>query len=147
MNKSLRISSNRIIFSFLFSFLLTTVAFGQKEKSKARPDITAPTSIGFDFDLCACPTLDMTIHDGLAGYSGGDPVSGTVSGMELEESRGAVTVANKNDTDGDTVIDNVDMDGVHSIPVGTPGAGRGRDEIDLMKFIIRASKCTKKTAH
>jgi len=46
-----------------------------------------------------------------------------------EETVGAFTVANLNDTDGDGVQDDVDTDGV----IGT---ANGRDEVDLMQLIV-----------
>jgi hypothetical protein len=46
-----------------------------------------------------------------------------------EESIGAFTVANMNDTDNDEIIDNVDDD--------VRAANRGRDEVDLMRLVVR----------
>jgi len=64
--------------------------------------------------------VDLRIYDGQDGPQIPYP---------QEESRGAFTVANKNDTDGDGVTDNVDADGVIATPAG-------RNEVDLMRLDI-----------
>jgi hypothetical protein len=46
------------------------------------------------------------------------------------DGRGAVTVANLNDTDGDEIVDNID-------PSVISTSGKGRNEVDLMKLIIK----------
>ena len=64
--------------------------------------------------------VDVMLSDGQFGPEVPYPV---------EESRGAFTVANMNDTDGDGVTDNVDVDGVIATPAG-------RNEVDLMQLKI-----------
>ena len=61
--------------------------------------------------------VDLTIYDGQSG----DAVA-----ESQEESRGAFTIANLNDTDGDDMTDYVD-----DVVTATP---RGRDEVDLMRL-------------
>jgi len=57
-------------------------------------------------------------------YSGGQKLS-----PNEKRSKGAVTVANLNDTDGDTVIDNIDNSVIQS--------NVGRNEIDLIKIEVK----------
>ncbi|MEO5368146.1 MAG: hypothetical protein H7831_17700, partial [Magnetococcus sp. WYHC-3] len=71
--------------------------------------------------------VDLEIYNGLDGYSGGQLISETD-----EESKGAATVANLNDTDGDGTADK-DDDNV-SISGENPA---GRNEIDLMKLVLK----------
>ncbi len=88
----------------------------------------------FDWDDCGCDlSINLRIHDGLnkdgeAGIFGGEEVSELLE----DDSRGAVTVANRNDTDGDTVPDYMDTDGVVQ-------SANGRNELDLMKLIIEST--------
>ena len=65
------------------------------------------------------PDHDLTIYHGQSGAAVPDA---------LEESVGAFTVANGNDTDGDGVWDHLD-DAVIATPYG-------RDEVDLMQLVI-----------
>jgi len=87
----------------------------------------------FSWIDCGCDVeINLRIHDGLnkdgeTGIYGGEEISEI---LEADE-RGAVTVANLNDTDGDSVPDNEDMDGVIE-------SDFGRNELDLMKLIIEA---------
>lgn len=75
------------------------------------------------------PLVDIRIFDGFydwaadTSWSGGQMVPDAI-----EASKGAVAVANLNDTDGDTIPDYQDMS-VTASPVG-------RNEIDLMKLIV-----------
>jgi hypothetical protein len=91
---------------------------------------------GADFEALAEPSaspspaptqkVNLVIHNGLAGFSGGQAIS-----EADEEQKGAVTVANLNDTDGDGTVDKDDDE------VAVTGANPpGRDEIDLMKLIL-----------
>ncbi len=58
----------------------------------------------FDYEDCGCGgVVDLQIHNGLYGQFGGDRVPDAD-----EYSLGAITVANLNDTDGDTIVDNID---------------------------------------
>lgn len=68
------------------------------------------------------PPIDLVIHNGQSG-------SAIAEGPD-EEEIGAFTVANKNDTDGDGKVDNVDNDGVIA-------NAKGRNEVDLMKLVIK----------
>lgn len=71
--------------------------------------------------------MDLVIHNGLEGYSGGQEIS-----EEDEETLGALTVANLNDTDGDGTVDKDDND------VSVTGQNPpGRNEIDLMKLVVK----------
>jgi len=73
---------------------------------------------------------DLIIHNGLEGYSGGQEIS-----EQEEESKGAVTIANKNDTDGDTQED-INDDDVSVSGTNPPG----RNELDLMNLILEEPK-------
>ena len=64
--------------------------------------------------------VNLTIYDGQNGNAVPDA---------QDESRGAFTVANMNDTDGDGVRDNVDVNGVIATPFG-------KDEVDLMRLVL-----------
>ncbi len=72
------------------------------------------------------PQVNAIIHNGLEGVSGGQEIP-----EADEETVGAVTVANLNDTDGDNTIDRDDND------VSVGGGTTGRDEHDLMKLILK----------
>lgn len=74
------------------------------------------------FAAVQMPVVDLVIHHGQGGKAVRD---------EDEEVRGAYTVANRNDTDGDAVIDNVDTAGVRA------AHGVGGDEKDLMRLVVR----------
>ena len=76
---------------------------------------TEPATVAID----VFPAQELTIHHGQSGPAVAD---------HLEESVGAFTVANGNDTDGDGVWDHVD-DAVIATPYG-------RDEVDLMQLVI-----------
>ena len=68
-------------------------------------------------------TIDLTIYNGLEGSGGGQEVP-----ENEEESKGAFTVVNMNDSDGDGIPDYAD-DKVVATPVG-------RDEVDLSKMVL-----------
>jgi len=68
--------------------------------------------------------IDLNIYDGLKNEFGGDLVQAPID-------IGAITVANKNDTDGDGIIDNVDDIVKQNI--------YGRDEVDLMRLDLSYS--------
>lgn len=71
-------------------------------------------------------TVELTIHNGLEGFSGGQKIEG-----EDKVTKGAVTVANLNDTDGDGTSDQDDSD------ISAPAQKElGRKEIDMMKLIV-----------
>ncbi len=99
-----------------FSFLSFFNANGQNKSS---------SNSEFEYEDCSCAIpIELTIYNGLYGNYGGNVV--------LNKDKiipGAVTVANMNDTDGDTYIDNSDM-------IVTNGPN-GRDEVDLMKLEIK----------
>ncbi|MBL9148862.1 MAG: hypothetical protein JNM94_09240 [Phycisphaerae bacterium] len=69
---------------------------------------------------------NLTIYNGLDGHSGGQAIA-----EAKEESDGAVTVANLNDTDGDGIVDQAD-DEVKAAAMNP----KGIDEIDLMKLVV-----------
>lgn len=78
--------------------------------------------------------VDLDIYNG-QGSSSSPPVPETDQdgdGIEDEEDIGAFTVANMNDTNGDGYVDS---DNNHR-PV-TANGNRGRNEIDLMKLVLR----------
>lgn len=87
------------------------------------------TTTSFNFECAPPPPIDLDIYDGLMdwityeSYSGGHYVV-----EELEESIGAITLANLNDTDGDEMVDNEDSS-VKKLPTG-------RNEIDLMRLVV-----------
>jgi hypothetical protein len=67
--------------------------------------------------------VNLSIHNGLEGVSGGQMIN-----EEEEETKGAVTVANLNDTNGNGIVDVLDVV-VEKSPAG-------RDEHDLMRLRI-----------
>ena len=67
--------------------------------------------------------VNLTIYDGQWGAKVSE---------YLEESEGAFTVANMNDTDGDTVADLNDTNGVFASPTGRPDDG----DLDLMELVL-----------
>ena len=74
--------------------------------------------------------VDLVIHNGLKGVSGGQEIS-----EADEESKGAVTVANLNDTDGDGGGTTADKDdNVVSVSGSNPP---GRNEHDLMELTLK----------
>ncbi len=80
----------------------------------------------FEYEDCSCVDLDLKIHNGLYGSYGAQQVS------DLDETtKGAVTVANLNDTDGDGTIDKDD----NAVLAGSSG----RSEVDLMKLVISST--------
>lgn len=114
---------SKVLLMFCF-IMLSNALIGQIKDSQSK-------RIGnqFEYEDCSCSVkIDLTIHNGLYGVYGGQAI-----GESEETSKGAVTAANLNDTDGDMVIDNLDDSVVSS--------SSGRDEVDLMKLEI-ASKGT-----
>ena len=75
------------------------------------------------------PVVDISIYNGFydwvldSTWSGGQKVE-----SHLEYEKGAITIANLNDTDGDSIPDNEDMSVTASLV--------GRNEIDLMRLDI-----------
>ena len=76
------------------------------------------------------PVVNMAIFDGLKDWFMGIAYSGGNEVLPADETiRGAITIVNKNDTDGDTAEDRGDNEVL--------GMGAvGRNEIDLAKLII-----------
>ncbi|MCB9352790.1 MAG: hypothetical protein H6573_35700, partial [Lewinellaceae bacterium] len=75
------------------------------------------------------PLVDIRIFDGFYDWAAGASWSGGQMVPDaIEASKGAVTVANLNDTDGDTIPDYQDMSVTASLV--------GRNEIDLMKLLV-----------
>ncbi|MCO6492975.1 MAG: hypothetical protein J5I98_31440 [Phaeodactylibacter sp.] len=75
------------------------------------------------------PLVDIRIFDGFYDWASGTSWSGGQMVPDaIEASKGAVTVANLNDTDGDTIPDYQDMSVTASLV--------GRNEIDLMKLLV-----------
>ncbi len=112
---------SKILLMFCF-VIFSNALLGQIENSQTK-------RIGSQFEYvdCSCAVkIDLTIHNGLYGEYGGQAISNS-----KETSKGAVTVANLNDTDGDDIIDNLDNSVVKS--------SSGRDEVDLMKLIIASN--------
>jgi len=64
--------------------------------------------------------VDLAIHNGQRGSEVPE---------DKEETVGAFTAANLNDTDGDTKVDNGDDD--------VTATAKGRDEVDLMRLVLR----------
>lgn len=105
---------------FLFFIMKSFSLYSQKNKSQPQNQI----SNNFDYQDCTCAVkIDLKIFNGLDGIYGGSAVNDS-----REVTKGAVTVANLNDTDGDNITDNID----NSV-TATP---QGRDEVDLMKLEI-----------
>lgn len=112
---------NLLLILLIFASFST---YSQKDSSSSR-------STGeFEYEGCGCDVkVNLKIFNGLndqgnAGSFGGNGVS-----EEDELIPGAITIANLNDTDGDTVPDYMDNDGVKANI-------NGRDELDLMKLIV-----------
>jgi len=75
------------------------------------------------------PLVDIRIFDGFYDWASGTSWSGGQMVPDaIEASKGAVAVANLNDTDGDTIPDYQDMSVTASLV--------GRNEIDLMKLLV-----------
>lgn len=76
----------------------------------------------------------LEIYNGLYDWTDGQDYSG--GGMPLNDLNktlvGAVTVANRNDTDGDGTID---RDGDVNVRPGSPALGR--NEVDLIKIVVK----------
>ncbi len=117
------------------SFLLFTLIplYSQIENDDVGTN-SAVQSTSFNF----CPPEDesacnLEIYNGLYdwvsnnSYSGGQLISNEDN---IEGTIGAITIANKNDTDGDDNIDNIDSNGVID-------GDLGRNEIDLMQLVIK----------
>ncbi|MEA2054804.1 MAG: hypothetical protein U9O96_06860 [Candidatus Thermoplasmatota archaeon] len=78
------------------------------------------STVVYKVEPCA---IDLTIYDGLEGTGGGNIVP-----ESEEETRGAFTVTNIQDTNGDGIRDK-DQNPVKATP-------KGRDEVDLMKMVL-----------
>lgn len=112
-----------LILSFLFCAKL---AFGQENKLGV-----LPLEPKFEYVDCGCAgNIVVKIFNGLYPPYGGDEVIDKIG-------IGAVTVANLNDTDGDDPQNNnIYLDKDDLIVRPSPGLGFGRNEVDLMKFIV-----------
>ncbi len=77
-------------------------------------------------------TVDLNIYNGLLGACGSSPgaCGGQLVPEALEVSRGAVTVANLNDTNGDGIVDRDQQEVVAA-------NSAGRNEVDLMRLDLR----------
>ena len=107
-----------VVFSFFSVFSLN----GQN-KSVSNSD--------FEYEDCSCAIpIELTIYNGLYGNYGGHVVPAT-----KKVTPGAVTVANKNNTDGDVDVNSIDItdNTDQSVVIGT----KGRNEVDLMKLEIK----------
>ena len=98
---------------------ITTLGHG-RNRSAGQAESEVPTGIA----VTACPSglVDLEIYNG---------VSDVMVPDAEEETKGAVTVANLNDTDGDAHIDNKD-DNIEPL---TPEIGQDK-EIDLIKLVL-----------
>lgn len=74
------------------------------------------------YQVATC-SIDLTIYDGLEGTGGGNVVS-----EAKEVTRGAFTVTNIQDTNGDNIMDK------NQNPVSA--TAKGRNEVDLMKMVL-----------
>lgn len=102
-------------FILIFVFFILKDGYGQAEKR---------FNNSFVYEGCGCGgVINLRIHNGLYDPYGGQPVSD-----EEEVTKGAITVANLNDTDGDGIIDNIDNN--------VTSSSLGRNEVDLMKITI-----------
>jgi len=121
-----------------YLILFSQEAIGQIKKSKSQR-----MENKFAYKDCGCDIkVNLRIFNGLNDQGNPGPFGGNEVSDDDEESPGAITIANFNDTDGDGKNDNVDMDGVIA-------SSTGRDELDLMKLIIEDSgeippDCTEK---
>ncbi len=102
-------------------FILFLCAF-MPEANAQQPSKTS--SAGFECDVF------LDIHNGFYDWSIGKTYTG---GQKLSSGnkydKGAVTVANLNDTDGDGITDNID-------PI-VESSSVGRNEVDMIKLVIR----------
>lgn len=123
----------RILLIFFFFF---TINFNINAQIVVPNQSTSSGCVGFDFG-CTCPTINLTIYNGLAGATGGQAI--VDQSDLLEETQGAVTVANLNDTDGDGDINN---DGIIEVfdkdDNSVTSSLAGRDEVDLMQLVIES---------
>ena len=117
--------------SKLLIFLLLLLPVSVEAQVK-KPDnkVKRSNSGEFEYPDCGCAgNIDLKLYKGLDGSYGGNLVPDAD-----EWSKGELTVANQNDTDGDGIIDNIDMSVKASISI--PGS---RDEVDLMKLEVTIS--------
>jgi hypothetical protein len=110
-NSRIYVYINIIFFSILFSSNHATAQNETENFTYSEP--------------CGCTgEVDLVIYNGLSGDFGGQEIPST-----KEDIRGAITVANMNDTDGDGIKDFEDDIVVES--------EIGRSEVDLMRLDIR----------
>ncbi len=109
----------------VFFYFLILITFSKNTISQSN------SAMGnFAYEDCGCDVnIELSIYNGL--NEGGSPglYGGNLVANDEEESLGAVTIANLNDTDGDGTDDWEDDNGVTS-------SLTGRDELDLMRFEI-----------
>jgi hypothetical protein len=104
-------------FIFLFILLLPLLLFSQERGTEGN----------FTYTGCGCKNaIELTIYNGLYKDDTGD-----FGGQSIKNktTRGAVTVANKNDSDSDGITDNIDNSVLQT--------SHGVNEIDLMKLEIK----------
>lgn len=110
----------------VFLLFITTFSMVQYASSQS----INPLEPKFGYEDCGCKiNINLRIFYGLYGNYGGQEVLN-----KDEETKGAVTVANKNDTNG-----NGPIDASEKPIIATPN---GRNEIDLMALIIEAKGVT-----
>ena len=105
----------------IFILLASNLALYAQSK-----DLRTINSGGFEYEDCGCQVgIDLLIFNGLGSFGGTQ-----VPNNALEVKLGAVTVANLNDTNGNTIPDSNDNTN------GVVASAVGRDELDLMKLTI-----------
>jgi hypothetical protein len=119
------IKIRRILFVFVYFLIFDRVLFSQ----------TVPTAIVYGNFQC---DVYLEIYNGLYDWTDNISYSGTNVPLSSGDktSKGAVTVANLNDTDGDLVDDNLDSEVKPTTYIG------GRNEIDLIKIVIKKTNPT-----
>lgn len=117
-------------------FVVQVKALAPGTATLTSPNAVSPDGAGGPNIVCQAVIevkvikVDLIIHNGLKGVSGGQKID-----EADEETVGAVTVANLNDTDGDGTDGTLDKD---DDDVSVTGANPpGRNEHDLMELIIK----------
>ncbi len=129
---------SKILLCF-YALLLAISSYGQKGNNQTR------SGSNFEYEGCGCDgEVDLIIYDGNTGgymttpqnYWGGNQVKKTIFGGRHEFDDGAITVANLNNTDGDGMWGDKDIDDTNAV-IANP---KGKDEVDLMKLEIVPKK-------